>query len=82
MGLLMRTRFTSSNREVAVTLSVKGSTLVAGLIPLAREFETCAIAGLSPDELAVLKRCLRRTYSNMKNTPAAAVRSRPKRVAV
>jgi DNA-binding MarR family transcriptional regulator len=82
MGLLTRTRSTSSNREVAVTLSPKGRTLVAGLIPLARESEACAIAGLSPNELAVLKRCLRRMYSNMKNRPAAAVRPRPKQVAV
>jgi DNA-binding MarR family transcriptional regulator len=80
MGLLTRTRSTSSNREVAVTLSAKGNTLVARLIPLAREFEGDAITGLSPEELAVLKRCLRRMYSNMKSRPASAARA--KRVAV
>jgi DNA-binding MarR family transcriptional regulator len=73
-GLVTRTRSASSNREVAVTLSAKGNTLVARLIPLAREYETAAIAGLSPQELAVLKRCLRRVYSNMKNRPAPASR--------
>ncbi len=62
MGLVTRTRSTSSNREVAVTLSAKGNTLVARLIPLAREFEGDAIMGLSPEELTVLKRCLRRMY--------------------
>jgi len=35
-----------------------------------------AAAGLSPGELAVVKRCLRRIYSNMKSRPAAAGRSR------
>src|SRR5262249_51356016 len=77
-----RTRSTSSNREVAVTLSAKGNTLVARLIPLAHEIEADAAAGLSPGELAVVKRCLRRIYSNMKSRPAAAGRSRQKSVAI
>lgn len=87
MGLVTRTRSRSSNREVAVTLSVKGNALVARLIPLAREFEGDAIAGLSPEELAVLKRCLHRMYNNMKSRPAATgrsrqTRSRQKRIAI
>jgi DNA-binding MarR family transcriptional regulator len=76
MGLVSRTRSTSSNREVAVTLSPKGSALTARLIPLARECEADAIAGLSPEELAVLKRGLRRMYSNMRSRPAAADRTK------
>jgi MarR family transcriptional regulator, organic hydroperoxide resistance regulator len=79
MGLVTRTRSRSSNREVAVTLSVKGNALVARLIPLAREFEGDAIVGLSPEELAVLNRCLRRMYNNMKSRPAATGRSRQSR---
>jgi DNA-binding MarR family transcriptional regulator len=81
MGLATRARSPSSNREVAVTLSAKGNALVARLIPIAREFEADAIAGLPPEELMVLKRCLRRMYANMKNRPAAASRQRPKRLA-
>jgi DNA-binding MarR family transcriptional regulator len=81
MGLVTRTRSASSNREVAVTLSPKGSTLVARLIPMALEFEADAIAGLSAEELAVLKHCLRRMYGNMKSRPAAAAAARPKRLA-
>jgi MarR family transcriptional regulator, organic hydroperoxide resistance regulator len=68
-GLVTRTRSASSNREVAVTLSAKGAALVARLIPIAREFERDAIAGLPAQELAVLKQCLRRMYRNMKNRP-------------
>ena len=49
----------------------KGSALVARLIPRAREIETEAAAGLSAEELAVVKRCLRRIYGNMKGRPAA-----------
>jgi DNA-binding MarR family transcriptional regulator len=71
IGLVTRTRSASSNREVAVTLSAKGAALVARLIPIAREFERDAIAGLSAQELSVLKQCLRRMYRNMKNRPVA-----------
>lgn len=82
MGLVTRTRSASSNREVDVKLSAKGGALVARLIPLAREFEAEAIAGLSAEELAVVKRCLRQMYANMKNRPAAAAAgTRPKRLA-
>jgi DNA-binding MarR family transcriptional regulator len=81
MGLVTRRRSTKSNREVAVTLSTKGNALVARLIPLAHEFERDAIVGLSPDELAVVKRCLRRMYANVKSRPAAGAGPRPKRPA-
>lgn len=67
MGIVTRTRSTQSNREVVVRLSARGNTLVARLIPIARQYETAAIAGLSPDELAALKRCLRLVYDNMKS---------------
>src|SRR5271167_1975875 len=58
MGLVARTRSANSNREVAVKLSAKGTTLVARLIPVARQYETDAIAGLSSQELALLKSTL------------------------
>ena len=76
LGLVTRTRSVSSNREVVVTLSPKGGALVARLIPRAREIETAAAAGLSAEELAVVKRCLRRIYANMKARPAAVERDR------
>ena len=71
-GLVTRGRSAHSDREVAVKLSGKGNALVARLIPLARQYEAAAIAGLSREELVVLKRCLRRAYANMKNRDAAA----------
>jgi MarR family transcriptional regulator, organic hydroperoxide resistance regulator len=70
MGLVTRTRSASSNREVAVKLSAKGQALVARLIPIARDYEAAAIAKLSPADVAVLKRCLRRMYDNMKTRNA------------
>ena len=80
MGLATRTRSTASNREVAVKLSAKGNALVARLIPTARGYERDAIAGLSREELLVVKRCLRRVYANMKSRPAATGAG-PKRLA-
>lgn len=82
LGLVTRARSARSNREVAVTLSAKGSALVARLIAPARRIEADASAGLSAEELAVVKRCLRRMYRNMENRPAAAPGVRPKRIAV
>lgn len=70
-GLVTRARSLNSNREVAVKLSPKGHSLVSHLIPIALDYETAAIAGLSAKEIAVLKRCLRRMYGNMKNRAAA-----------
>jgi len=84
-GLVTRARSASSNREVVVTLSTKGSALTARLVPHAYEFEADAIAGLSPAELAMLKRCLRCMYANMKKRNVARmerskIRERPGRV--
>jgi MarR family transcriptional regulator, organic hydroperoxide resistance regulator len=67
IGIVTRTRSTSSNREVVVKLSVKGSAVVGRLIPIALDYEQAAIGDLSAQELAVLKRCLRRVYDNMRN---------------
>ena len=82
LGLVTRARSLTSNREVAVALSAKGAALVARLIPDARAIEAEAAAGISPAELAVVKRCLRRMYGNMKNRAAATAAPTAKRVAV
>ncbi len=82
MDLATRSRAASSNREVTVKLSQNGNALVARLIPLARRCEADAIAGLSREELMVLKRCLRRIYGNMKNRHALADKARMSRRAV
>jgi MarR family transcriptional regulator, organic hydroperoxide resistance regulator len=71
MSVVTRTRSTSSNREVAVKLSAKGQTVVARLIPIALTCEAEATSGLSAEDLAILKRCLRRMYANMKNRQAS-----------
>jgi len=75
LDLLTRTRSASSNREVTVTLSAAGAALVANLVPRARSIEADAAAGLPPEDLAVMKRCLHRIFGNMKDRLAAAERS-------
>lgn len=70
LGLVTRARSTSSSREVTVKLSPKGGTLTGRLIPIARDFEAAAMAGLSAQELAITKDCLRRMYDNMKRRDA------------
>jgi MarR family transcriptional regulator, organic hydroperoxide resistance regulator len=65
-NLVSRSRAAHSNREVAIKLSAKGAALVERLIPIAQEYEVVAVAGLSHEEVAVLKRGLRRLYDNMK----------------
>jgi DNA-binding MarR family transcriptional regulator len=76
MGLVTRARSANSDREVAVELSAKGAALVARLVPIAREFEAAAITGLSPEELALVKRCLRRMFANMNDRSIALVERR------
>jgi len=77
LGLLTRSRSASSNREVTVMLSATGAALVATLVPRARVIEAVAAAGLPVEDVAIMKRCLRRIFSNMKNRPAAVERSIP-----
>jgi DNA-binding MarR family transcriptional regulator len=74
-GLVTRTRSANSNREVTVRLAPKGQSLVNHLIPIALDFEAVATVGLSAKDIAVLKRCLRRMYGNMKKRAATAERN-------
>jgi MarR family transcriptional regulator, organic hydroperoxide resistance regulator len=76
MGIVSRTRSASSTREVVVRLTTKGKNQVARLVPIAVEYEATATAGLAPEELATLKRALRRVYANMKTRPALVRGSR------
>ena len=55
-----------------------GTHEITRLIPFGKSIEAEAIASLSAEELAVLKRCLRRIYANMTNRQAG----RRQRVAI
>jgi DNA-binding MarR family transcriptional regulator len=64
LGLVTRSRSERSNREVVVTPSAKGQTLVRRLIPIAKRLERKASAGLTAKELAAVKSLLSRMYAN------------------
>lgn len=78
MGLVTRARSRLSNREVTIGLTPKAGTLIGRLIPVARQLERDAIAGLRPAELAAAKRALRRMYQNI-GPGAVTDRSAPTR---
>ena len=66
-GLVTRSRSKTSNREVVVELSAKGRTTVEGLIPIAKDMEKVASAGISGKELEIVKKALRSMYANLTN---------------
>lgn len=70
-GLVTRSRSAKSNREVVVALSAEGAALSKRLIPIARELEQAAVAGLSDQELEIVRRVLRRMYENMEQGGSA-----------
>jgi MarR family transcriptional regulator, organic hydroperoxide resistance regulator len=63
--LVTRSRSTNSNREVTVGLTPAAAKLVARLIPIARQLERDATAGLSAAELQMTKQSLRHMYDNL-----------------
>jgi MarR family transcriptional regulator, organic hydroperoxide resistance regulator len=64
-GLATSSRSAQSSREVVVALSAKGRTLVQKLIPVAKQLEQTASAGLPAKDLAVLKRLLSQVHENL-----------------
>jgi MarR family transcriptional regulator, organic hydroperoxide resistance regulator len=65
MALVTRSRSEKSSREVVVELSPKGRALVQRLIPIAKELEQTAGAGVVAKDMAVVKRALRQMYENL-----------------
>jgi len=65
MGLVTRRRSATSSREVVIALAAMGRGLVARIIPLARQLEETAAAGIPAKDMAVVKRSLRRMFDNM-----------------
>ena len=63
--LVARRRSATSNREVSVTLSVKGLALTRRYIPIALAYEAIGTKGLNRADLATLRRCLTHIYRNL-----------------
>lgn len=71
-GLVSRRRSATSNREVAIELTVKGAEVVADFIPVTVEHERLMTSGLSVRELQTLRRCLRQIHANMERLAGGA----------
>jgi DNA-binding MarR family transcriptional regulator len=65
LDLVTRKRSETSNREVVVELSVQGRELVERIIPNAHALEHAATAGIPSKDMAVVKRSLRRMFTNI-----------------
>jgi DNA-binding MarR family transcriptional regulator len=63
--LVRRTRSNEDSREVAVALTRKAKTLMARLVPIAVGLQTAATQKLSKQDLATLKRVLRKMHNNL-----------------
>jgi DNA-binding MarR family transcriptional regulator len=63
--LVSRRRSATSNREVSVTLTAKGTVLTRRYIPVALAYETIGTEGLSRADLATLRRCLKHIFANL-----------------
>ena len=64
-GLVKRTRSKSDSREVAVALTRKAKTLMAKLVPIAMGLQNSATQKLAKQDLATLKRVLRKMHENL-----------------
>ena len=64
-GLVKRTRSKTNSREVAVALTRRGKSLLTKLIPVAMGLQKQATQKLSQQDLATLKRVLRKMHGNL-----------------
>jgi MarR family transcriptional regulator, organic hydroperoxide resistance regulator len=64
-GLVKRTRSKSDSREVAVALTRKAKTLMTKLVPIAVGLQNSATQKLAKQDLATLKRVLRKMHDNL-----------------
>jgi DNA-binding MarR family transcriptional regulator len=74
LELVTRRRSRTSSREVVVELTPKGRGIVERLIPVAQGLERTAITGIPPQDLAIVRRSLRRMYENMAKSGATRPR--------
>jgi DNA-binding MarR family transcriptional regulator len=75
-GLLKRKASGVDARAVQLALTAKGRALALQIVPLAQLYERVALAGMTAEEVAQLKRLLGRVYDNMNalQTPPARAR--------
>jgi len=65
IGLVKRERRETNGREVIVGLSPQGVAVASEMIPIARELERAAVAGVPRKELETVKRTLETMHGNL-----------------
>lgn len=69
-GIVVRRPDPQDNRYTLVTLTEAGSAQTEGMAEKRESFEALATAGLTPDEIALLRRCLQQVRDNMRDLGA------------
>lgn len=64
-GLANRTRCSIDKRKVFISLTPKARRLRARLMPMVAELNETAIAGIDPQDVAIARRVLAQTYTNL-----------------
>lgn len=63
--LVARGRSEDDGREVQIDLTAQGELTTQRMIPLAKRYETVALEGFSPAEVATFKDMLKRVFANL-----------------
>ena len=63
--LVIRERGADDARAVALRLSHEGESVIDKVIPLAQLYERVTLAGVSPDEIQLLRNVLTRIFTNL-----------------
>lgn len=79
-GLIRRVPSRKDNRKIHVFLTAKGRRLKERLIPFVVEVNAVAQAGISPEEIDVLRRVLLRMSDNLAKDEAAYLKARDQTV--
>lgn len=63
--MVVRGRSEDDGREVQIDLTAYGEQLTQRMLPLATRYETVALDGFSPAEVATFKDMLKRVFTNL-----------------
>lgn len=64
-GLVVRKQSDTDGRALSLVLTPKGRAITGKLIPVARMHERIATEGISPADIAIMRRCAAKIYNNL-----------------
>jgi DNA-binding MarR family transcriptional regulator len=65
LGLVSRKRSETSDREVLIALTAKGTKVLARVVPIGVKYEEKLVRGIARSDLAVAERVLKQMYENL-----------------